>query len=191
MALMSASGINVPGPSDLTAAFQNVGNQGLGNINSIYANANAQGTADAIARQQSGQGSYNASRLGQVGALAPGNLEAGMGGVLGNTLYQNALGNEQYQQQGQLANQIGSLMRPSTLQQVFQGIGAIGRPAAQLAGMYGGSGGPSGGTAGAGSPLGLEGGYGGNYGSNWGYGSPAYSNPWLQPNMLNNYGGGQ
>ena len=135
MALMTASSINIPQISDLGAAFKNIGGQSQSNINGIYGNANNQNNADSIARGTA-PNSYGASRLATGQNLDTGNLESALGGTLGSTMYKSALGNQQYQQQSQLANEIGMLNKPDLMQQIFQGIGAVGGPAAQAYGMF-------------------------------------------------------
>lgn len=163
----------------LAATMGSIGTTAYKNIGSNYAGAKTKLANDATARGMSGSkatapNSYAGQRLATTQGLDTGNLESALGGQIGSTAYQDTLQNRDYQQQSSLAQQIADLNRPSKLQQIFQGIGAVGKPVATYAGMAGrsGSGSPSYGysaPSGGGSayninqPGPLDLGYGGGY----------------------------
>lgn len=141
---------------DLAATMGTIGTTAYNNIGSNYAGAKTKLANDAAARGMSATravapNSYAGQRLGTTQGLDVGNLESSIGGQIGSTAYQNALQNRDYQQQSSLAQQIADLNRPSKLQQIFQGIGAVGKPVATYAGMAG-RGGSGGGDSG-GDPM--------------------------------------
>ena len=132
-----ASGVQLP--SDLSQSIGGVGIKTYNQIGSNYDAARKKLAADASARGLSGTqavapGSYADQRLNASKGLDVGNLEASLGGGLGNTAYQNALGERGYNQDMALTNEIADLNKPSMLEQVLGGAGAAGGGLAQLAG---------------------------------------------------------
>jgi hypothetical protein len=137
---LTAAGIQIP--SDLTAAFGNIGQNAQQGIQSNYTNLNQQrvGEAGALGRPAASN-SYTPQRMGVQQGLDVGNLEGALGGVEGNTAYENAIQNRGYNQNLSLAQETAALNKPSLLDQIFQGVGAVGRPMATYAGMKGRGGG--------------------------------------------------
>lgn len=134
---------------DLKATLGGIGTDAYNTIGSNYGAAGDQMAKEAAVRGQPppSAGSYGTQRLAATKALDTGNLESAIGGQMGSTAYNNALKNREYGQNLTLADQIAALNRPSTLQQIFQGIGSVGKPLATYAGMggfsRGGGGSPS------------------------------------------------
>lgn len=134
--MLYASDVKVP--QDLTSSLSGIGNQGTAGINSIYSGLKQRQAQEGMVRgQRPGANSYGPQRLGIQKGLDQGSLEAALGGVLGDTGYQNTLAERDYNQQRQLAEEAAALNKPSLLEQIFQGIGAIGKPVATYAGMGG------------------------------------------------------
>lgn len=162
---------------DLAKTLGTVGTSAAGAIGANYAGAKSKLASDAAARGMSATkavapNSYAGSRLATTQGLDQGNLESALGGQLASTAYQDKLQQRDYGQQLSLAQQIADLNRPSTLQQIFQGIGAAGKTGAAYAGAAGGRGGSRSATpssSGGGSswnimdPGPLDLGYGGGY----------------------------
>jgi hypothetical protein len=133
---LTAKNINIS--PDLKATLGGIGTSAYNNIGANYGGAATKMAGDTAARGLApGSNSYGAERLGATKALDTGNLESALGGQMGQTAYSNALANRDYGQQMTLADQIAALNRPSTLSQIFSGIGAVGKPVAQYAGMGG------------------------------------------------------
>lgn len=138
---MSLLASDVKLPPDLASTFSGIGTNAYNQIGQNYGGAMAKAGSDNSARGlPGGAGSYATQRLGAQEGLDTGNLEAGLGGDLGNTAYKNALDQRNFQQQSQLANIIGAAGAPSLLQEVFKGFGSVGTPLAMMAGMKGGGG---------------------------------------------------
>jgi hypothetical protein len=135
MALM-AGGVKMP--QDLTDALSTIGGSGTAGINNIYGQARQRQAGDmaALGRAPSSN-SYGGQRLGVQQGLDQGNLEASLGGVLGDTGYKNTLAERDYNQNRQLAEETAALNKPSLLQQIMQGIGSVGKTAATYYGMKG------------------------------------------------------
>lgn len=107
-------------------------------INSNYGAARKKLIDDATTRGVSaGPGSYADQRLTTTQGLDTGNLEAALGGGLGNTAYQDTLAQREYGQNTQLANEVGRLNKPDLLQQILSGVGNVGGTAAQIYGAWG------------------------------------------------------
>lgn len=138
-----ASGVTIP--ADLSGSIAGVGSPGYNasnNIASNYVAAKKRFGGDASVRGMNagaatGAGSYTGGRLATTQGLDTGNLESALGGGVGSTAYQDALSQRDFQQQSQLANQIGSLNGMNTLEQVLGGVGAVGGTAAKIYGAYG------------------------------------------------------
>lgn len=125
-------------PQDLGSIFSGIGTNAYNNINNNYNQARQQSASDASALGRSAPGSYNTQRLGTTQGLDIGNLESGMGSALGNAGYQNQIAQRNYGQQRQLADIIGAASAPSTLQEIFQGIGGGAKAITPWLGMMGG-----------------------------------------------------
>ena len=194
-----ASGVTID--PNLKGALSGLGSPGYNAYNTIgsnYGTAKGQMASDASARGMNGAAavgpnSYAGQQMATRQGLDVGNLESALGGGLGQTAYTNALQNRDYQQQMALAKQVGSQSGMSALEQALNGIGAVGGTAASIYGATQKN--PS--TTSTINPA-----YSSTPGdmSIWGYGSynpyPGYDPSMiqgyqLQPNMLNNYGGGQ
>ena len=138
---------NVQLPTDLSGTFANIGGQGLAGINNVYSQLQNRYANDARGFTPGGPGlgpnSYGGQRFAATKGLDIGGLESGLGGILGNTGYQNTLDQRDYNQKLQLAQQAAALNRPGLLQQIFQGIGSVGPTAAMAYGAFGGGGGSS------------------------------------------------
>lgn len=138
-----ASGVAMP--KDLTDALASVGTGGTAGINDIYSQAKKRQGQEAMALgRPTGANSYGPQRFGVQQGLDQGNLEATLGGVLGDTGYKNALQEREFQQNKQLAEEAARLNKPSLLQQIFQGIGGVGKTAATYYGMQNRGGGGTG-----------------------------------------------
>lgn len=140
---LTASGVKLPG-GDLGDVFSGIGTQAYNNINNNYNVARQKAAGDAPAQGFRGPLDYTTQRLGTTQGLDVGNLESGMGGQLGQTAYNDTLSQRDYNQKMQLAEEAARLNKPSLLEQVFSGIGAVGKPVATYAGMGGFSGGGGG-----------------------------------------------
>jgi hypothetical protein len=151
--LLKASGVALP-MGALADTFSNIGSGAMGAINSNYANLKGRTAQDSNVRG-TGQNSYAANRYGVQQGLDTGNLEATLGGGLGDTAYKDVLSQRGYNQQSDLANQIAQLNKPSLLDQIFKGVGAIGKPVAAYAGAGGFD--SSGGYGGGGTGYGVTG----------------------------------
>ncbi len=131
-------------PKDLAGTFSAVGAGALGGIGANYNNLAQRQQQESGARMQPPTGnSYGPQRFAVQQGLDTGNLESALGGQLGSTAYNDALSNRDYQQSASTADEIARLNRPSALQEIFKGIGAVGGPVATYAGAggFGGSGG--------------------------------------------------
>lgn len=155
-------------PPDLLSSLSGFGSNAYNAINNNYNAASQKQAQDQSVKGYASPGgnSYGAERLAATKGLDIGNLEAGLGGGLGNTAYTNAIQQRNFGQQKQIADLIGGAMAPTTLQQIFAGIGGgagAGMSLLPFLGMMGGGGGggysnPSvGGTLG--NPYFSEGGY--------------------------------
>ena len=127
-------------PDALSQSFQQIGQQGTNNINSIYGNLKNRYAADARGYRPGGPdmgpGSYAGERFATGQGLSQGNLEAGLGGTLGETGYKDTLAERDYQQQRQIAEAAAEAARPSVLEQVLQGIGGAANSGLQAAALY-------------------------------------------------------
>lgn len=131
-------------PAGLLAAFGNVGAKAKENIGGNYDALAKRNQAEAGARGLgAGSNSYAAERLPAQQALDIGGLESALGGDVGRLAYENRLQERDYGQNLSLADEIAALNRPSTLEEIFGGAGAVGKPVATYYGMRGrgGSGG--------------------------------------------------
>lgn len=132
-------------PPDLSGAISGVGSPGYSAYNTINANYGAakkrmMGDAATLGMNpdvMTGPNSYGGQRLAATQGLDVGNLESALGGGLGQTGYQNTLQQRDYEQQRQLAEEIGRLNKPDLLQQILGGVGSVGGTAAQIYGAYG------------------------------------------------------
>lgn len=140
-------------PADLSGAISGVGSPGYNaynQINSNYGAARKKLKTDTSVRGMAGDptanpNSYESQRLAATQGLDIGSLESALGGGLGDTAYKNRLGEREYDQNTQLADEIGALNKPDLLQQIFGGIGAVGGPIATYYGLRGLRGGKLGG----------------------------------------------
>ena len=195
-----ASGVNID--PTLAGSLSGQGSPGYNAYNKIkqnYAGAQGQFGADASARGMNAgaatsPNSYYGTQSTAKQGLDVGNLESALGGGVGNTAYQNALQQRDFQQQSALANQVGSLAGMSTLEQALGGLGAVGGTAAKVYGAYGSRGTPSTtadptyATMPGNGDMSLWG--GGSYNPYPGYDPTQMKGYYLQPNELNNYGAG-
>lgn len=161
-----ASDVKIPGT--LSGTLSGVGNNAYKQIGTNYDTARSRLKTEAGARgmsgtQVAGPGSYADERFTTGQNQDIGNLESALGGGMGDTAYKNTLGEREYNQDTQLANEIGSLNKPDLLQQILSGVGDVGETSAQIYGAWGKnrsaspySGGPSQG------PLSLMQGFGGS-----------------------------
>lgn len=132
-------------PADLADALSGIGAKGTAGINDIYSQAKTRRSGEQqMLGMAPGSDSYGAERMPISQKLSQGSLESSLGGVLGNTGYQDALSQRDYEQKRQLAEETASLNKPSLLDQIFQGVGAIGKPLAGYYGMKGKMGGGAG-----------------------------------------------
>lgn len=130
---------------DLAATFKTIGSKGTGGINDIYSQMKSRQAQEGKARGQiPGSNSYGADRMGVQQGLDQGALEASLGGQLGDTSYKDALAQREFEQNKALAEETGRLNKPDLLQQIFQGLGSVGKPLASYYGMKGKSGGGGG-----------------------------------------------
>lgn len=195
---MQASGIGID--PTLAGALGGAGSPGYNaskKIGQNYAGAGSNFAADASARGMNGAAatgpnSYYGSQAATKQGLDTGNLESALGGGLGNTAYTSALQNRDYQQQMQLAKQVGSQAGLSSLEQALGATGAVGGAAAKIYGATQ----PNPATASTvnptysstPAPTSLWG--AGGYNPYAGYDDEDLQGYQLQPNMLNNYGAG-
>src|SRR4029077_8895635 len=111
-------------------------------INSNYNKAKSQFGADASARGMNGvaaaaPGRYVRDQFATKQGLDVGNLESALGGGIGNTAYGNQLQQREFGQNVDLANLVGSLNKPDTLESILGGLGNVGGTAAQIYGAWG------------------------------------------------------
>lgn len=132
---MFAGGVALP--PDLKQALSGVGAGGTAGINDIYAKQKQRTDQEAATKVPGNVNSYGPQRMATQQGLDQGNLEAALGGTLGDTGYNNALQEREFGQNEALARQIGSLNRPDLLQQILSGIGNVGSPIATYYGMRG------------------------------------------------------
>lgn len=137
-----ASGVGLP--PDLASTLSTIGQGASGQIGQNYRNAQQQNNQQRNIAGLPGPSNYGTQRLGTQQGLDVGNLEATLGGGLGNTAYNNQLQQRDFNQSMDIANQIGNALRPNTLEQVLSGIGGAtkaGMGALPFMGMMGGGGG--------------------------------------------------
>lgn len=134
-------------PNDLGSVFSGIGTNASNNISNNYNLARQKAASDATAQGFRGPLDYTTQRLGTTQGLDIGNLSSGLAGGLGDTAYKDTLSQRDYNQKMQLAEEAARLNKPSLLEQVFSGIGAVGKPIATYAGMGGFSGGGGGGAS--------------------------------------------
>lgn len=137
MALL-ASGVQLP--PDLASTFSGIGTNAYNRIGQNYAKAGTMPTFDPSLGGGTGVTDYQKQRLAATQGLDIGNLEAGLGGELGNTGYQNTLAQRDFNQQKMIADLIGEAAAPSTLQEIFAGIGGGARAATPWAAFMRGRG---------------------------------------------------
>lgn len=126
----------------LSGTLSGVGTPAYNTINSNYDAAKKKLMGDASARGMNGAaavapGSYAGTRLAATQGLDTGNLETALGQGIGSTAYNNTLQNREYNQNTQLANEIGALNKPDLLQQILSGVGNVGGTAAGIYGAWG------------------------------------------------------
>lgn len=140
--------------SGLTDAFGNVGTTAQTNIGDQYGSLKQRYSSDARGipqgTQSLGPNSYGGQRFATQQGLDVGNLHAALGGQIGNASYQDALNQRDYEQRRQLAEETAALNKPSLLEEMFKGVGAVGKTAGAAYGMYGGGGGGGGSGYGSG-----------------------------------------
>lgn len=132
---MFAGGVALP--PDLKQALSGVGAGGTSGINDIYAKQKQRMDQEAATKVPGNVNSYGPQRMATQQGLDQGNLEAALGGTLGDTGYNNALQEREFGQNEALARQIGSLNKPDLLQQILSGIGNVGSPIATYYGLKG------------------------------------------------------
>lgn len=105
-------------------------------IGDTFAKRRVQLDADARARGVRPGGSYAGDRLGSALGLSQQGLKTGLEGILGSTAYED-YGNERgYNENVALANQIGALNKPNTLEEVLGALGLAGRVGGAVYGAY-------------------------------------------------------
>ncbi len=124
-------------PQDLTDALAGIGAGGTAGINDIYSQAKERQAKENALKVPGNINSYGPQRMGVEQGLDQGNLEAVLGGVLGDTGYKNTLEEREFDQNKQLAEEAARLNKPSLLQEIFQGIGGVGKTAGAYYGMKG------------------------------------------------------
>jgi hypothetical protein len=179
-----ASGVTID--PTLSGTLSGPGSPGYNAYNKIkqnYAGAQGQFGADASARGMNagaatGPGSYAGSRFGTQQGLDVGNLESALGGGLGDTAYNNALKQREFEQNAKLAQQAADLNKPDTLEEALMATHAFGNLLSAYKGYnYGGGGATSGGQTTGSMPAAssyIQG------GSPSGYFSNPYSGYWRQ-----------
>lgn len=86
-------------------------------------------------RLMSGVSDYPLTDLDTGEASAESGIQSNLESALSGITSEDWLNSKQFKRQYDLANLIGSLQKPSTLDEVFQGIGAIGPTAASAAAL--------------------------------------------------------
>ena len=122
-----------PGSPGYTAQ-NNITNNYKSALGTIGSDASARGMNGAAAM---GPNSYAGQQSGIQQNLATGNLESALGSGLGNTAYNDALQNRDFQQNVNLAKQVAALNKPDLLQQILSGVGNVGGTAASIYGAWG------------------------------------------------------
>ena len=95
------------------------------------------------ARNRSGQvasgrprGEYADFALGQAGDIASRGIDDSLLGVLGNTSYKDTLSQRDHLQQVALAKMLGSMAKPSSLQEIVGGVGMLGNIIPAASSLY-------------------------------------------------------
>ena len=146
-----------------------------------YATAAKGSLQDALgritARSQAGQqasgrpqGEYAGQQFEQASMMGQRGIDDTLGGVLGNASYGEAIAAKKFDRDMALAKRIGALNKPSTLSQVFQGIGGAADAVGQAKGLY--------------DSLGTGGGS-----SSYGTSGPSYSSKLRLTNPMQGYRG--
>lgn len=91
---------------------------------------------------------YAPQRFNEVGDLASRQLEDSLYGGVGKASLSDLLAQKQFEQDVALANEIGDINRPSTLQEVLGGLGGAATLGAEGYGLYSGLGKHGGGGSG-------------------------------------------
>lgn len=116
------------------------GNNSLGSrakagINKTYSDTQTQFDVDARARGVK-PGSYASSRLGSALGLSQEGLQTGLEGALGDAAYTNFKADRGYNENMDLAQQIGALNKPNTLEEVLGALGLAGKVGGAAYGAY-------------------------------------------------------
>lgn len=141
--MLYAGNVNIdPTLSGALSGSNGPGAVAYNKIKKNYSNASDQFGADASvrgmnAKAATGPGSYAGSQFGIKQGLDVGNLEAALGGGLGETAYKDTLAKRDFGQQEQIANETAALNKPDLLQQILGGVGAVGGTAAGIYGAFG------------------------------------------------------
>lgn len=125
-------------PNDLTQTMSGIGTNATNAIKSNYSRLKGRQQAESTVRGMPVNGnSYAPERMGVQQGLDIGALGSSLSGSLGDTAYKDTLAQREYGQNLDLADQIASLNKPSTLQEIFSGIGSVGKTGAAYYGMKG------------------------------------------------------
>lgn len=123
---------------NLIASFNRVAKGPQNDIQSLYSRIRGNFKSDSAARGTR-PGSYFNDRIGTAENLSNEGLKGSLEGVLGDTTYKNFAANRGYNENSVLAQQIGALNKPNTLQEVLGALGAAGRVGGGLYGAYKGA----------------------------------------------------
>lgn len=135
MALM-ASGVAIP--DDLKAALGGYTKKAQGNIGGIYKNLGGNFASDqaTLGHTPSGPGNSPDYTLGEGEAASSRGANDALYSALGGTAYKDTLNQREYNQNTELANEVGALNRPSTLEEALTGLGAGSRLAGTGYGLF-------------------------------------------------------
>lgn len=132
------TGSNIKIDPSLQATLGQIGKGPQNSLQDIFGKVRSQFAADAAGRgvKAPATGSYIDNRLGTTEDLATQHLQNSLESVLGNTAYETAKADRNYQQDYGLAKQVGELNKPSTLEEILSGLGGGAQVGGQFAGLY-------------------------------------------------------
>jgi hypothetical protein len=126
----------------LVDALGGIGDTQQNNLNNIFDKARSRYAADSSVRGVAPGSPYAESRFGQAQTMANSGLRGGLEGILGDTSYNDFLGQQGFDQQYGLAAEIGRLNKPSTLEEILGGLGGAAQTGGNLYGALGQRGSP-------------------------------------------------
>lgn len=121
----------------LQATLGQTGKSVKGSLQDVFGKVRSQYNADASGRgvKAAAPGSYFDTRMGTAQDFANAGVDNSLASVLGNTATKQAISDRDYGQNYDLAKYVGSLNRPSSLEEALSGLGAGARAGGQIYGL--------------------------------------------------------